>query len=51
MREAIRKFTGILAGREKVFRPGDPITEAEAKEMGLASKPGLSKRQTKSEDE
>lgn len=42
---AVRRFTGVVEGSEKVFRPGDHVTEAEAKEMSLASKPGLAQKE------
>ena len=35
------KFEGALPDGPKVFNPGDHITDAEAKALGLASKPGL----------
>lgn len=44
-----RAFAGIVGGVERRFRPGDEITAAEAKEMGLANKPGLAKKRTKKE--
>jgi hypothetical protein len=44
---ARRKFTGIVKGVPKTFRPGDKITEAEAKELGLAEKPELAAKAAK----
>lgn len=41
MRVAARRFSGVTGDEEKIFRPGDRITEAEAKELGLDGKPGL----------
>ncbi len=40
---AAQRFTGIIDGEEKCFRPGDTITAAEANEMALAEKPHLVK--------
>lgn len=42
-----RKFTGALKAGPKVFRPGDPITTGEAKELGLADKSHLAKKDGK----
>ncbi len=44
---ADRRFSGVIDGAEKIFRPGDPITEAEAKELALDAKPRLAKPQAK----
>ena len=38
---AIVQFTGIIAGIERQFAPGDTISAGDAKEMGLADKPEL----------
>lgn len=38
---ALVKFKAIVGGKEKTFLAGDKITEKEAKELGLASKPNL----------
>jgi|18_taG_2_1085343.scaffolds.fasta_scaffold38468_2 hypothetical protein len=38
---AARTFAGVVKGKEKTFTKGDPITNAEAKEMNLADKPHL----------
>lgn len=40
------RFTGVIRGREKVFRPGDSVKPAEAKELGLADKPHLVQTKT-----
>lgn len=45
---AKRRFSGVVAGVVKEFRPGDTITEAEAKELALSSKPHLVKKEAKS---
>ena len=37
----LRKFKGIVAGAEKTFKPGEKVTAAEARELGLAEKPEL----------
>ena len=42
-----RKFTGIIGGKEKDFRPGDTITAADAKELGLSEKPHLAEKEVK----
>lgn len=44
---ATRAFTGMIAGAEKAFAPGDKITEADAKELGLTGKPDLAQPQKK----
>lgn len=41
---AAKKFTGIIDGKPKAFQKGDPITKAEADELGLAKKPDLTER-------
>ena len=46
---AARAFSGVVGGVERRFRPGDPITADEAKEMGLARKAGLTKKLAKKE--
>lgn len=38
---AKRKFTGVTDKGDVTFRPGDLITDADAKTMGLAGKSGL----------
>ena len=44
---ALRAFIGVVGGVEKSFAPGDPITKAEATEMGLAGKPNLTEKEPK----
>jgi len=41
---ALRDFTGIVGGKEKTWREGDKIDVADAKSLGLESKPGLAKK-------
>ncbi len=41
---AKRGFAGVVSGAEKEFSEGDPITDSEAKEMGLTKKPDLAKK-------
>lgn len=38
---AVAKFKATIDGQEKTFHVGDKITDAEAKELGLADKPNL----------
>lgn len=38
---ALAKFKAVVDGEEKTFNVGDTITDAEAKELGLANKPNL----------
>lgn len=40
MRAAV-KFQGAVGGKLRTYQKGDPITKAEAEEMGLADKPHL----------
>lgn len=35
---AARRFTAIIGGKEKKFLPGDPVTQAEAKEINAKAK-------------
>lgn len=42
-----RRFKGVIDGQVKEFRPGDTITEDEAKELGLSGKSHLAKKESK----
>jgi uridine phosphorylase len=44
---AIQSFIGVVGGVEKQFNVGDKITDAEAMEMALASKPYLATKEAK----
>lgn len=46
---ALRRFTGVIAGKVSEFRPGDTISADDAEAMGLASKPHLAKKEAKSD--
>lgn len=46
---AATRFAAILGGVERRFQPGDKITEAEAKELGLARKPSLATKHPEKE--
>ena len=41
---AIRFFVGVIDGAEHSFAPGDSITDAQAKELGLGQKSDIAKR-------
>jgi len=42
---ALRAFIGVVGGVEKSFARGDAITESEADEMNLSSKPDIAKKE------
>jgi len=44
---AVRRFIGVVGGVERIFAPGDKITDAEASSMGLEAKPGLAIKEAK----
>ena len=48
---ALADFVGIIDGAEKAFRAGDVITEAEASELGLETKPNLASSSNEITDE
>jgi hypothetical protein len=44
---AVKKFEGVIGGKLVTFQKGDAITKDQAEEMGLQTKPGLAKKETK----
>ncbi len=50
MKAAIQ-FTGVVKGKEKLFRLGDPISNSEANELGLSGKPQLVAKDKKQDAE
>lgn len=46
---ALRRFTGVIAGQVREFRPGDTISADDAEVLALASKPNLAKKEAKSD--